>query len=109
MKTDLSHLPKRKQDELRFMTEMIRKHAAAEMIVLFGSYARNEWVEDRYVERDILVVLRNAKDAGVSGRQIHHLPDRHPSGRPCRHLRTQSRRSWTHLMPVQVRSEPSRT
>ena len=48
MKTDLSHLPIYKQDELkRIVSTLIERYAAeVEMIILFGSYARGNWVED---------------------------------------------------------------
>ena len=63
----LHHLPKAKQEELALLTELISKFKEVEMLVLFGSYARGNWVEDSYVEKgttyeyrsdfDILVVL----------------------------------------------------
>jgi predicted nucleotidyltransferase len=46
MKTSLSHLPQNKQDELKEITQMIIEKVPAEMIILFGSYARGDWVED---------------------------------------------------------------
>jgi len=46
MKKSISYLPKRKQNELNFFVEQIRKRLPeAEMIILYGSYARNEYVE----------------------------------------------------------------
>ncbi|MHC4249260.1 MAG: HEPN domain-containing protein, partial [Planctomycetota bacterium] len=54
MKTDLSHLPQDKQDELRHVTALIREAADPEMIVLFGSHARGDWVEDRHEEGGVL-------------------------------------------------------
>ena len=75
MKKSLSHLPKHKREELRYITEFIRsKSKYADMIVLFGSYARGDWVEDTYVEDgvtyeyksdyDILVISENETIAG---------------------------------------------
>lgn len=52
MKKSLSHLPKHKQDEIRAVTELIRERIEAEFIILFGSYARGDWVEDVYVGED---------------------------------------------------------
>jgi uncharacterized protein len=46
MKTSLSHLPEAKQDALKTVTEIVIARVPAEMIILFGSYARGEWVED---------------------------------------------------------------
>lgn len=46
MKTSLFHLPSHKQEELRIISDAILTRVPAEMIILFGSYARGEWVED---------------------------------------------------------------
>jgi HEPN domain-containing protein/predicted nucleotidyltransferase len=46
MKTSLRNLPKRKQDELRIVTDMIRQVVGVDKIILFGSYARGDWVEE---------------------------------------------------------------
>ncbi|HEX8516867.1 MAG TPA: nucleotidyltransferase domain-containing protein [Bacteroidia bacterium] len=52
MKTSLSHLPEHKQAELQaIVTALIPRFAEIEMIILFGSYARGTWVEDKYVEK----------------------------------------------------------
>ena len=50
MKTDISYLPENKQAELRKVTMLIKQVVPSEMIILFGSYARNAWVEDKYDE-----------------------------------------------------------
>lgn len=51
MKKSISYLPKRKQNELNFFVEQIRKRLPeAEMVILYGSYARNEYIERN--ERD---------------------------------------------------------
>jgi predicted nucleotidyltransferase/HEPN domain-containing protein len=52
MKKSLSHLPKYKKDELRAITGIITEMIDAEFIILFGSYARGDWVEDKYVGDD---------------------------------------------------------
>ena len=46
MKKSLRHLPKRKKDELKTVVRMIREEFDVEMIILFGSYARGDWVEE---------------------------------------------------------------
>ena len=73
MKTSIGHLPTHKQAELKAITGAIVKgFSDVEMIILYGSYARGEQVEDRYKEKgtvyeyrsdyDILVILyTNAK------------------------------------------------
>ena len=69
MKTTLSHLPQLTQEELSTVCEIILSKAPAEMIILFGSYARGEWVEDyqenhEYVsDYDILVITADRKTA----------------------------------------------
>ncbi|MEO6285378.1 MAG: HEPN domain-containing protein [Dyadobacter sp.] len=69
MKTTLSHLPEDKQTELKTLTEIILSKVPAEMIILFGSHARGDWVEDfqetyEYVsDYDILVITKDRKAA----------------------------------------------
>ena len=46
MKTSLTHLPQHKQQELTIIVDIVREKYTAEMIILFGSYARNDWVEE---------------------------------------------------------------
>jgi hypothetical protein len=51
MNKALAHLPKQKQDELELIKDIIlEKIPDVRMIVLFGSYARGEWVEDIHTE-----------------------------------------------------------
>ena len=80
MKESLSHLPLHKQAELKLVTSIIRKQfPSAHMIILFGSYARGEWVEDIYTEGhityeyisdfDILVLTRLKKTANNFSKQ----------------------------------------
>jgi predicted nucleotidyltransferase/HEPN domain-containing protein len=70
MKKSLAHLPKHKRDELKLVTEILLDECPTVlMIILFGSYARGDWVEDSYVENgityeyasdfDILVIVRS--------------------------------------------------
>jgi predicted nucleotidyltransferase/HEPN domain-containing protein len=46
MKTSLRNLSKRKRDELRIIKDMICEIDGVEQIILFGSYARGDWVEE---------------------------------------------------------------
>jgi uncharacterized protein len=67
LKTGIDHLAAEKQSEIREITDVIRQRFPAEMIILFGSFARGDWVDDRYTENgtvyeyksdyDILVVV----------------------------------------------------
>jgi uncharacterized protein len=54
MKRSLAHLPKQKKQELKAITTTILEMApATQMVILFGSYARGDWVEDVYQEGHI--------------------------------------------------------
>lgn len=78
MRIDLSHLPQDKQREVRRIAEIIRDVVDPEMIILFGSHARGDWVEDRYEkdgviyeyssDYDILVIVRPKQEEGGSNR-----------------------------------------
>ncbi|MHC5053319.1 MAG: HEPN domain-containing protein [Planctomycetota bacterium] len=80
MKTDLSHLPEGKRLDIEAVAEAIRAEPGIdpEMIILFGSYARGDWVEDytydgpimySYIsDYDILVVVRNLRFGTRSGK-----------------------------------------
>lgn len=69
MKSSLSHLPAGKQNEILRIVEIIREVVNPEMIILFGSYAKGTFVEDRYrsggttyeyiSDYDFLVVTQN--------------------------------------------------
>ena len=48
MKKELSHIPQHKQDELKLICRKARNVCKIEFIILFGSYARGD-----FVERDI--------------------------------------------------------
>jgi HEPN domain-containing protein/predicted nucleotidyltransferase len=74
MKKSLSHLPKHKQNELELIKDIIlEKIPDVRIIVLFGSYARGNWVEDIHIEGhtthvyesdfDILVATKSKKSA----------------------------------------------
>ena len=68
MKTNLPKLPEHKQAEIKaIVTALIPRFVEIEMIILFGSYARGTWVEDKYMENgntyeyksdyDLLIIL----------------------------------------------------
>ncbi len=72
MKTSLSYLPQIKQDQILQVVGLIKEIASPEKIILFGSYAMNSFVEDRYFENgtsyeyvsdyDFLIVTKNSKE-----------------------------------------------
>jgi predicted nucleotidyltransferase len=63
MNTSLAHLPEAKQAKLAAMAAAIREVAPAELILLFGSHARGNWVEDPETgymsDFDLLVVVES--------------------------------------------------
>ena len=65
MKTSLDHLPIRKQRQLAALVEEINAAVPVEMVILFGSHARGDWVEDAvggyFSDFDVLVIVKNAK------------------------------------------------
>ncbi|WP_133510649.1 HEPN domain-containing protein [Candidatus Thiosymbion oneisti] len=72
MKTSLEHLPEQKQQELQKAIEIIREEIDLDMLILFGSYVRGDWVEDldpetllyRYQsDFDLLVVTETPRQA----------------------------------------------
>ncbi len=68
MKSSTAHLPEKKQAKLTAMAAKIRAEApAADLIVLFGSHARGDWVEDLETgyrsDYDLLVVVESAEVA----------------------------------------------
>ncbi len=63
MKTDLSHLPEHKQAELKaIVAALVPKYAEVEMIILYGSFARGNWIEDKYVENGITYEYKSDYD-----------------------------------------------
>lgn len=77
MKLKANHLPEDKIADLDKITEIIKEHLDVYMIILFGSYARGDYVEDIYEEHgrtyeyksdyDILVIHKgkNVKDKDI--------------------------------------------
>ncbi len=75
MKTSLDYLPSHKQVELTKIVTLIQEAVQPHMIILFGSYARNEWVEEKYDNEhykyqsdfDVLVIVETKSEA-IQGR-----------------------------------------
>jgi predicted nucleotidyltransferase/HEPN domain-containing protein len=74
MKTELNYLPAHKQEELSQIITVIRESVPVEMIILFGSYARGDWVEEKYDDEhyryqsdfDLLIVVENKNEVAQS-------------------------------------------
>lgn len=62
MNTSVEYLPYHKQKELNTLTEFLQHFKEVEMVILFGSYARDTWVEDRYVEKGIVYEYKSDFD-----------------------------------------------
>jgi HEPN domain-containing protein/predicted nucleotidyltransferase len=72
VKTSLDHLPGKKLDQLTTITDAIRSRVPVEMVILFGSYARGNWVEDLatgyFSDYDLMAVVEApelAKDVSL--------------------------------------------
>jgi HEPN domain-containing protein/predicted nucleotidyltransferase len=69
MKTSLSHLPETKREQIIQVAKAIEELFHPQIVILFGSYAKGTYVEDRYTEEgtiyeyvsdyDFLVVMEN--------------------------------------------------
>ena len=63
MKTSLSHLPEDRREDLRAVVKLITDRIDAEFVILFGSFARGDWVEDTTLGEDgILYEYRSDYD-----------------------------------------------
>ena len=62
MNEALQKLPLTKQEELQRLTDLLSSYKEVEMVILFGSYARGEYVEDTYVEKGILYEYKSDYD-----------------------------------------------
>jgi predicted nucleotidyltransferase/HEPN domain-containing protein len=62
LKTTTDHLPTDKQSDIREITAAIRQRFPAEMIILFGSFARGDWVDDSYTENGTLFQYKSDYD-----------------------------------------------
>lgn len=74
MKTSLEHLPAHKKEELQSITDMIVLLVKPEMVILFGSYSRGNWVEDRHVEDGILFEYKSDYDILVVTEHHQDMP-----------------------------------
>lgn len=63
MKASIEHLPPKKQRQLAAIVDEVRAAIEVEMVVLFGSHARGDWVEDpvggHFSDFDILVIVKS--------------------------------------------------
>ncbi|HBS88050.1 MAG: hypothetical protein A2W91_09950 [Bacteroidetes bacterium GWF2_38_335] len=62
MKTSIGHLPIVNQTEITGIVSVIKDKLPAQMVILFGSFARGEQVSDKYVEDGITYEYRSDYD-----------------------------------------------
>lgn len=62
MKKGIDYLPADRQSEIQKIVDAIRQRFPAEMIILFGSFARGDWVDDRYTENGIVFEYQSDYD-----------------------------------------------
>lgn len=74
MKLSISHLPEEKQQELLSITDALVQLVHPEMIILFGSYSRGDWVEDTYKENGTTVEYRSDYDILVVTGKPQDMP-----------------------------------
>ncbi len=72
MKTTLEHLPEYKREELARVVETVLASGKIEMLILFGSHARGDWVEDRRVEGNAIIEYRSDYDIYALVRVAKH-------------------------------------
>ena len=86
MKKSISYLPRTNQKDLSFLIEAILdKVKETEMIILFGSYARNDYVvyDEKeefgkiqfYVSDYDILVVTNGTSEGVAGKKLDNVED----------------------------------
>ena len=67
MKTRLDHLSEAKREQLERITALLKAEAPVERVILFGSHARGDWVEDHetlyFSDYDLLAVVDGPKIA----------------------------------------------
>lgn len=71
MKTDLTHLPEPKQNDINAVVKVLKDFEQAEMLILFGSYARGDYVDDPvgdedgkypyYSDLDVCVIVKSPR------------------------------------------------
>jgi uncharacterized protein len=76
MKTSLDHLPEAKRAQLDLLVALFRERVPLGLLVLFGSHARGDWVDDEVTgyrsDFDLLAVVRDPKQAD-DARAWHEL------------------------------------
>jgi predicted nucleotidyltransferase/HEPN domain-containing protein len=74
VKTSLDHLPEYKQEELKYISATIVEIVKPEMVILFGSHSRGDWVEDSYRENGTLHEYKSDYDILVITQKPRNMP-----------------------------------
>jgi len=99
MKRSLAHLPKYKRDELQRVKQIILDECPTVlMIILFGSHARGDWVEDRHVEDGVLHEYRSDFDIMVIVRSNRIVNSKDTWRRAETRARRLPNHTWTNLI-----------
>ncbi len=99
MKKSLAHLPKPKRDELKRVKEIILDECPTVlMIILFGSHARGDWVEDRHFEGNVLHEYMSDFDILVIVRSNQIVNSKDTWRRAETRARRFPNRTWTNLI-----------
>jgi predicted nucleotidyltransferase len=62
LKTSTEHLPEHKREELKLLINLIVEKMTPDFVILFGSYARGNWVEDQYSDDGIIYEYKSDYD-----------------------------------------------
>lgn len=88
MKNTLDHLPPHKQEQLQAIVRVISDQAHPEMVILYGSHARDDWQDDPvhgfHSDFDLLILVRKKSLLHKSGVwfNVRRLARRHSGWTP---------------------------
>ncbi len=74
MKTSLFNLPPNKQQEISAVLEAVMHIAKPQMVILFGSYSKGGWVEDKYIENGTTYEYKSDYDILVVTEKESQIP-----------------------------------
>jgi predicted nucleotidyltransferase/HEPN domain-containing protein len=106
MKKSLAHLPKYKRDELKRVKEIILDECPTVlMIILFGSHARGDWVEDRHIEDGVLHEYLSDFDIMVIVRSNRIVNSKDTWRRAETRARRLPNHTWTNLIVESIETD----
>lgn len=96
MRTSLDQLPQQKQEEISAIANTLVQLVEPQMIILFGSYARGNWVEHSYESNDITYEYNSDYDLLVI------VEDEKRADTKAKRIRDQLKKYLHHELPVEV-------